>query len=477
MSTKICLMCEGSYPYVTGGVSSWVHLLMNNLPDFEFYISAIVSDRSQSGKFKYKFPDNLISINEIYLQDDDIVSMIRKKHHLTKREREAFRSFIMGTDIDWAVVFDYFSKENISVNDLLMGNDIFDIIKEFYEEYYFRYPFADFLWTYRSMLLPLCTLLKNKLPIADIYHSASTGYSGTLACLAKYMYNKPALITEHGIYTREREEDIIRSTFFNGVYKDIWIQHFYKLSGCAYKYSNKIISLFGESQHLQMEMGCEEYKTLVIPNGVDTERFDHLAPDNHGDVVNVGLIARISPIKDIKTLINSFAAAKDKVPKLNLYIMGGIEEDNEFYNDECVELVETLGLKDVYFTGNVDMNEYMPKLDIIILTSISEGQPMAILEAMSASKPVIATKVGNCEGLIMGEREGDLPCGIVTPIMSIEKISNAIIELAQDPEKRKQYGENGKKRVTERYPKGKLIDTYRSLYTSLINNTTFTMES
>ncbi len=58
--------------------------------------------------------------------------------------------------------------------------------------------------------------------------------------------------------------------------------------------------------------------------------------------------------------------------------------------------METLGVKDVVFTGRVNIKDYLGKMDFTLLTSISEGQPLTILESYAAHKPVIATNVGNC---------------------------------------------------------------------------------
>ena len=99
----------------------------------------------------------------------------------------------------------------------------------------------------------LMNVLQNEIPEADLYHSVSTGYAGMIGVLAKIKYNKPYYLTEHGIYAREREEDIIKSHWVGDDFKKIWIDYFYFLSKIAYKYSDKIISLFntGEkrSQH------------------------------------------------------------------------------------------------------------------------------------------------------------------------------------------------------------------------------------
>ena len=135
-------------------------------------------------------------------------------------------------------------------------------------------------------------------------------------------------------------------------------------------------------------------------------------------MISVGAVLRVTPIKDVKTMIQAFSFAKEKVPNLKLWIMGPCDED-EHYAKECFDLVQALGVKDVIFTGRVDIREYLGRMDFTILTSISEGQPLTILESYAAHKPVIATDVGNCRELIYGEEEDSEPAGILTHIMNL----------------------------------------------------------
>ena len=113
-----------------------------------------------------------------------------------------------------------------------------------------------------------------------------------------------------------------------------------------------------------------------------------------------------------------------------LLIMGPLDEDEE-YASECVQLVEMLGLKDVEFTGRINVKDYLGRMDFTLLTSISEGQPLSILESYAAHKPVIATDVGNCRELIYGEKDDKLgESGILTHIMNVQELSDAIVKLA-----------------------------------------------
>lgn len=75
----------------------------------------------------------------------------------------------------------------------------------------------------RSMLLPVLYLLTGRVPKADVYHAISTGYGGLLACMGGSLNHAPVLLTEHGIYTREREEEIIRAEWVVPSFKSRWI--------------------------------------------------------------------------------------------------------------------------------------------------------------------------------------------------------------------------------------------------------------
>ena len=110
---------------------------------------------------------------------------------------------------------------------------------------------------------------------------------------------------------------------------------------------------------------------------------------------------RVAPIKDVKTMIQAFAFAKEKVPNLKLWIMGPTDEDKK-YAQECFDLVKALNVSDVEFTGRINVRDYLGKMDFTLLTSISEGQPLTILESFAAHKPVVATDVGNCRELLFG---------------------------------------------------------------------------
>ena len=464
---KVCIIVEGCYPYVVGGVSSWVHSLIKQFPNIEFVIQTIVADRSMRGKFVYDMPENVTEIRETYVQDVDwVAKKHRRKLRLSKEDFNALQSLILNENIDWENIFAFFQKNSISINDFLMGKDFFLMAKALYEKKYENITFSDFLWSMRSMYLPLLLCLKTPLPKADLYHCVATGYAGILGSMAKVLYQGTLLISEHGIYSREREEDIIKASWVEGVYKNIWIEHFKKMSTCAYHYADCVTSLFEYARSLQLELGCPPEKTLVTPNGIDPKRFEHIPGKQEEDqgFFNIGAVLRIAPIKDVKTLINAYYYAKQKEPSLKLWIMGPWEEEDP-YAKEVFVLVDSLKPEDLVFTGRVDVTQYLGRMDATILSSISEGQPLTILEGFAAKCPAIATNVGNCEGLIYGEGDDTLGrAGIVTDTMSVSGLSEAMVHLAREPQLARQMGEIGYKRLMAKYQLSQMKETYHNLY-------------
>jgi glycosyltransferase involved in cell wall biosynthesis len=307
-------------------------------------------------------------------------------------------------------------------------------------------------------------MMKTQIPQADFYHCVATGYAGVLGSMAKHIYGCGLMISEHGIYTREREEVLLKANWVAGVYKNIWIDQFRKMSKVAYERADMVTCLYAHAMRLQIGLGCPEKKIVITPNGIDTDRLANLPGKLPTDqFINIGAVLRVTPIKDVKTMLRAFAFAKQRVPNLRLWVMGPCDEDAE-YARECLDLVEQQGIDGVFFTGRVDIREYLGRMDFTNLISISEGQPLTILESYAARKPVIATDVGNCRELIYGEDDGCGTAGILTHIMNVSEISNAMVEMATSPHMRAEMAKCGYNRVMKRYRLVQMKKKYRELY-------------
>lgn len=244
-----------------------------------------------------------------------------------------------------------------------------------------------------------------------------------------------------------------------------WVDLFYSFSGCAYQHADRITSLFRGASQIQEDIGAPKEKLKVIPNGVNYDAFCTIPPKEEDGYIAIGAVVRIARIKDIKTLIYSFAEAKQRVSQLRLYILGDV--DDKEYQAECLELVKQLGVGDIVFTGVVNVKEYFPKFDFTILTSISEGQPLSILESFAAGRPVVATDVGCCRELVEGYDDYG-PAGYITPPMHKELIADAIVRMSRSRKERLRMGEAGRKRAKALYTQRESISLYRELYREVL---------
>ncbi len=131
----------------------------------------------------------------------------------------------------------------------------------------------------------------------------------------------------------------------------------------------------------------------------------------------------------------------------------------------------------IKFRGKVDLKEHYPKIDLVVLTSISEGQPLSILEAMSYGIPVVSTDVGDCKNLLLGNNwEEDQKIGIsgiITPLRAPEKTGEAIVKLYQDKNFYDQLSKSARLRVEKFYQKNDMIGSYRYIYNKSILEESF----
>lgn len=266
-----------------------------------------------------------------------------------------------------------------------------------------------------------------------------------------------------GIYTREREEEIIRAEWVVPSFKSRWIRFFYVLSEEIYRRAFRVRSLFYNARRTQIEMGCNAEKCIVIPNGVQYERFCNIPLKQEDGWVDIGAVVRLAPIKDVKTMIYAFFELASRVPNVRLHIMGGV--DDEDYAKECYALVEELQLKNLIFTGRVDVVQYMQKLDFTILTSISEGQPLSVLESMAARRPCVTTEVGCCRELLEGA-PGDTfgIAGYCVPPMYRQGLADAMEKMCASRTRREEMGRIGQRRVDAYFHHEQMLANYRKMY-------------
>lgn len=441
-----------------------MHQYIQAMPEHEFVLWVIGAHAKDRGQFVYTLPDNVSEIHEVFLDDAlRIRGDKRGMRHFSKEETACLKQLMDCSRPDWNILCRLYQVEKVNPMDFLMSEDFLDILVKLCLEKYPYMAFAEAFHTIRSMMLPVLYLLGTDVPEADTYHAIATGYGGLLGALGHFTYNKPLLITEHGIYTREREEEIIRAKWVVPSFKPQWIRFFYMLSDVAYKEAFRVTGLFTDAGRIQMEIGCTPEKCRVIENGIHYEKFASIPLKEEDDCVDIGAVVRMAPIKDIKTMIYAFYELSARFSNVRLHIMGGV--DDEDYAEECYELSRQLKLKNLIFTGRVDVVEYMAKLDFTILTSISEGQPLSVLESMAAGRPCVTTDVGCCRELLEGKKGDELgDAGYCVPPMFREGLTDAMEKMCLSRKRRLRMGAAGKSRVSLYYRHEAMLEKYRLLY-------------
>lgn len=502
---RVCMLLEGTYPYIAGGVSSWVHSLITHLPDLSFALLHIGAQRGSYGPPRYALPANVTELSEVYFQPapspgppgaaaseaiERRIRGLRRRggHGDASRTLAALRRMHLGDRVDDELLADL-ARADLSAAELLHGDAAFAVICELYEHLAPDVAFLDFFWHCRAMHLPLLRLLAAPVPDADGYHSVSTGYAGLIGAVTSVRTNRPFLLTEHGFYARERDIELSRATWIRdpdrgdpripnappSSLRRFWSRFFAALSRVAYHQARQIVALGEILRKRQVSYGAPAHKAMVIPNGVmeppgaglDARAAEPADPDRP---LRVGFVGRVVPIKDVATFIKACDLALRSV-KLDVRIIGPDDEDPA-YARRCKALVAILSREhDIRFVGPQPVAKIYADLDVVVLTSFSEGQPLVVLEAHAAGLPVIAPDVGACRELLEGRDAEDRalgPSGRVTRVADAAATAAAIVELAESPPLRRRMGDAGRVRVHTYYRHGQMIDRYRALYRTIL---------
>jgi glycosyltransferase involved in cell wall biosynthesis len=479
----VCLILEGAYPFVAGGVSSWTHDLIRAHADLSFHLVALSADLAPKA-LRFDLPPNVIQMTEIGLQQSG-------SHPAEGREVERLvaeitgplgRLFAKGGLEDFRGVIAALRRHPRAASRAALMNSepAFDMLRGMYEASVPGSSFLNYFWSWRSLAGGLFSLLLATLPRARVYHAISTGYAGLLMARAVLETGRPGLLTEHGIYTNERRVEIAMADWLADKIpsslaiearrrdlRDVWIEAFIAYSQVCYAACDKITTLYTGNQVLQLRDGAPPGRLAIIPNGIDYESLSVIPRDAAPRPPTVALIGRAVPIKDVKTYIRAGAILRDLVPGVRVMLLGPTDEDPVYFR-ECEEMVAHLGLQENFeFTGRVKLHDYLGRVDVIALTSISEAQPLALLEAGAAGVPSVATDVGSCRDIIEGRADEDPPLGpggFVTPLADPAATAQGLANLLLDPVLRARCGEAIRQR-TERYYNKKVVDQiYRELY-------------
>jgi glycosyltransferase involved in cell wall biosynthesis len=482
-AADVCLILEGTYPYVLGGVSQWTHDLVNAQQDRTFHLVCLMAPTADL-THRYRLPSNVKGITNVRVGILPAgVKRIRRSGELLAGLEELLQKLQLNGGLrELTAILDQLGpfRSQVGQTALLDSTEAWELLVRMYRTACPDCSFLHYFWTWRAILGALYSVLLAPMPQARVYHAASTGYAGLFAARARVETGRPALLTEHGIYTNERRIEIAMADWLHQDsssslrlekpardLKDLWVDTFTSYSRACYEAASRIVTLYGGNQQLQIAEGADPAKLETIPNGVNYDQLSRVAAGRTEHPPTVALIGRVVPIKDIKTFIRSVAILRESVPDVRALVLGPADEDPD-YLAQCEALVDHLGMHScLTFTGRVSVADYLGEIDVIVLTSISEAQPLVILEAGCAGIPSVATDVGACREMICGERDPANPLGAggeVVPLSNPTATADAIGRLLRDRSWWERASRAMRERVRLFYNKPALDNAYRELY-------------
>jgi glycosyltransferase involved in cell wall biosynthesis len=503
-AADICLLLEGTYPYVAGGVSTWVHQLLTAFPQWKFAILYLGAERQPHAKPKYTIPANVVAIEEVYLFEQTASrcngtagTLPDSWSSVYQQLRSLFSQSPCGTatelDLIASMMQHIMEHRGVSFEEFFHSTQTWAVLRDLYTRFAPEDSFLHFFWTCRYLVEPLWKLARAmpRIPKARVYHSACTGYAGIVGAVVASRRGAPLLLSEHGIYLKERIQDIIRSPWIDdpqvlrpalteplGSLKRLWIDSFDLLGRLCYGQASHLVSLFDRNARTQEHFGAARARLSIVPNGIRVEHYDVLCQQREArrtaDPASrvVGFLGRVVSIKDIKTLLRAARLVCDELRDAQFLIAGPVDEEPQ-YHDECLDLVQQLQLSgSIHFLGLRNREEVLPRMDVMVLTSVSEGLPFVLLEAMASGIPIVTTDAGACRELVEGRSGDDAACGacgIVTEVGATEQIARALVSILPDRDLQKRMSRSGRERVERHYHERNTLDRYQRIYTNLLH--------
>jgi polysaccharide biosynthesis protein PelF len=297
-----------------------------------------------------------------------------------------------------------------------------------------------------------------QLPGCDINHAVANGLAALLGIVDKWDNGTPLLVAEHGVYLRERYLAYRQARLGPGA-RAVMAGFHRQLSSLGYLEADLVLPVTDFNRRWEQRAGAHPSAVVTVHNGVDPERFPVL--ETEPDEPVLAWVGRVDPLKDLETLLRAFALVVARRPEARLRLFGPVPDGNEGYARRCADLAQELGVDGaVSFEGPVPHSRTgFETGQVVVLSSISEGLPYSVIEAMMCGRPTVSTDVG-------GVRECVGSAGLVVPPRDPASLAAACLELLDDAPRRAVLSVEARRRALEMFTLDRFEATYRRLYRS-----------
>ncbi|MEW2517328.1 GT4 family glycosyltransferase PelF [Actinacidiphila alni] len=477
-TTRVTLLTEGTYPHSPGGVSVWCDQLVQGMPDIEFSVVAVTGTGREP--LAWSLPAQVTAVETVPLwgpAPDGRAPRGRDRRAFLASWERFLRALLHedGTEggdgarrgSDAAFGPELYALAGWAAHGALSaGLRSEDAVRTLIRLWGRPGTTVAAAVPTQADALAAVDLLEHALrplaavpPPGPVAHAVSGGLATLPGLVAHERHDTPLLLTEHGVYQRERYLGY-RTGPYRWPVKALLLNFFRLLARETYRSSALITPGNRYNRRWEEHGGAAPDRIRTVYNGVDPGAFPMAGPEP--EVPTLSWAGRIDPIKDLETLIRAFVLVRDEIPAARLRIFGGTPRGGEAYRERCEALAAELGAAGaVTFEGRVDdIRTAYAAGQVVMLSSISEGFPFTLIEAMSCGRCTVSTDVG-------GVREAVGDTGLVVPPRDPRAMADAALELLRDPARRASMGWEARLRVIDQFTLRQTIDAFRGIYTGL----------
>lgn len=464
---RVTLLTEGTYPHSHGGVSVWCDQLVTGMPDVRFDVLAVTGTGGEP--VVWDLPPQVARVRSVPMWGPAPAGRAPAGRR-ARRLAAAYERFV--TALLDPCAEDGFAPALYALADaaadghlgpFLRGDRAIGVLTSVWNRPGLMVrearPSLHDAVTATTLLEHALRPLTADVPEDGVAHAVSGGVAVLPGLAGRERHGVPLLLTEHGVYLRERYLGY-RTAPYRWPVKALVLGFFRLLAEETYRRA-ALITPGNRYNRLWEEQGGADPRLIrTVYNGVDPAAFPPAGPEPDGPVLSWA--GRVDPIKDLETLIRAFALVREEQPAARLRLFGGTPRGGEAYRERCEALAADLGQADaVVFEGRVDdITDAYAAGSVVMLSSISEGFPFTLIEAMSCGRATVSTDVG-------GVREAVGDTGLVVPPRDPAAMAAAALDLLGDPERRRRMGEAARLRVIEQFTLRQTVDAFRAIYADL----------
>ncbi|WSQ14179.1 GT4 family glycosyltransferase PelF [Streptomyces sp. NBC_01231] len=466
-ATRVTLLTEGTYPHSHGGVSVWCDQLVQGMPDIAFDVVAVTGTGREP--VVWDLPAHVTRVLSVPMwgaPPEGRAPRGRARNQLAAAYEQFLTALLDPCAEDGfppALYAMARAATDGTLSPFLRGDRAVTILADVWNRPGLAVresgPTLHDALTATALLEHALRPLAAPLPENGVAHAVSGGVAALPGLAALHQHGVPLLLTEHGVYLRERYLGY-RTAPYRWPVKAVVLGFFRLLAEESYRRAALITPGNRYNRLWEEQGGADPESIRTVYNGVDPAAFPPAGPEPQA--LTLSWAGRVDPIKDLETLIRAFSLVRAQLPDARLRLFGGTPRGGEAYRERCEALAAELGHADaVTFEGRVDdIKDAYAAGNVVMLSSISEGFPFTLIEAMSCGRATVSTDVG-------GVREAVGDTGLVVPPRDPAAMAAAALELLRDPARRRAMGEAARLRVIEQFTLRQTIDTFRAIYLEL----------